>query len=417
MAQILYDLRLYDCNGAFIYSLQDIISFTFNRKANDLGICTVTLTSTSYNIYDFNKDYRLEIYRHYNGKAKLIGDTCWFLRKYELDVGSQEITLTFYDTIHLLTRRYAAWSGRLDPGYVTHMLEEYDSMMHLTMYYNYGQGTTSEILLADELNTSVPNVNLTDLNGALLGTIASWQYLPYGSNVAALINRRMPIILPLPAANSTIGGTEKFEHLSVLEVLQNIANVSNLKGEKIYFDIVYSPATPSNDETFTFRTWVGLRGTDRTQPNNLYIVGPEYGNLIDGVVVKDWEKEATIAYMAGSGENETRIYASAKRDELDNCPFYPIEIMGSESFGEEGSGFHNPPEGISAAQLLLAENAAIETLTGTIINTDDLNFFENVKPYDVVIANYKDFQINVALDEYEVNVDNSGEEIKIPLGK
>lgn len=415
-----YEFRIYDCQGVFQFQLFDIESVQYGRKRNDLGICTIVLNGSSYDINDFDKDYRLEIYRYMNGKSLLIGATCWFLRKYELDIDSEcntKLTLTFYDTIHLLTRRYIAWSGRLDYGYASNLFGRYDEMLHLIMHYNYGAGTIEERLALNELHTGLPSTPYTQLDGNNVGPswIQSWQFGVYGTSIADLVNRQMPITLSNASLNSSLSGEQKIEHISVLQAMQNIANISLLQGEKLYFDIEYVPATVSTVETFTFRTWVGLRGADRTQGSLRYIVGPEFGNLVDTSLLRDWENEATIAYIAGAGENETRVYASAKLSEDTNCPFYPIEIFGAETFGEEG-GAHNEPEGISFAQLLLAQNKAIETLTGTIINTESMDFFNNIKPWDRVLVKYRDFQQELELDEYDVSLDNTGEEINIPLG-
>jgi hypothetical protein len=412
-----YELRLHDAYGSYKFNIEDVISLEYSRKANNLGIATVTIYGTRYEPYDFNRDDRLEIYRLNNKKSKvLIGDTCWFLRKQEVQIDSDcnvTIVLTFYDTIHLLTRRVVAWAGRLDVGYVSHLLQNYDSMLYLIMYFNYGNGTTSEILNANALVPNVPAQNLTSLNGNLISTIRSWQTLVYNSD---LTNRRLPITLPIPPNQSTLSGTQRFENITVLQAMQEIANVSNLKGEKLYFDIIYTPASPFSTAQFEFRTWVNIRGLDRTFGFNRIVVGPQYGNLTDTSILRDWETEATIAYMAGNGQDENKIYASAKSSVVVDSPFYPIEIFGSENFGDEVTGLQNPPEGISAAQVLLAENAAIETLTGTIINNDKLDFFTNVNPYDLIIAEYKGFKQLVALDEYNVTVDESSEEISIPLG-
>lgn len=418
MLQEYYELRVYDPFGAYKFTLQDVISLDYSRKFNDLGVATIVLSGNNYDINDFSRDDRLEIYRYSGGRKQLVGQTCWFLRKQEIDivnVKNTTLTLTFYDTIHLLTRRYVAWSGRLDVGYVSHLLQTYDSMLYLIMYFNFGAGTTSEILYISDLAVNVPSQNLTDLNGGVGSTIYTWQFLPYGTTASDLVNRRFPIQLGTPVNQSTLFGTQRFEQLSCLKAMQDIANVSNLLGEKLYFDILYFPATPNSNAAFEFKTWVGIRGADRTVAPDIYLVGPEYGNFVNAVLVRDWEKEATIAYMAGNGQDENKIYASARRDGIFHSPFYPIEIFGSESFGDDTLGIQNPSEGIAAAQILLSENQAIETLTGKIINTGTLDFFNNIQPYDKVISAYKDFQAAIFLDEYDVSVDDTGENITIPL--
>lgn len=424
MAQSNYELRIYNCHGAYKFSLEDVESIQVGRKRNDLGIAVINLAGKSYDINDFDRDDILEIYRYDDkGNSMLLGDTCWFLRTYELSIDSEcndTLTLTFYDTIHLLTRRYIAWAGRTEingvtSNYPSQMLQNYDSMLWLLMYFNYGPGVNNEILNQNIITPGVPAGNFRDLNTGVIGTIASWQIKPYGTVLADLANRRMDINLSVPNNQSTLSGTQRFEHISVLQAMQNIANVSTLQGERLYFDIIYTPATNTAPASFRFSTWVNLRGSNRTTGANLYTVGPTFGNMTGATLLRDWNSEATVAYMAGAGENETRVYASAYIDEIQPCPFYPIEIFGQEDFGDATTGVHNPPEGVAQAELLLAQSRPIETLTGTIINNDDLDFFNNIKPYDKVVALYRDFTTEVYLDEYEINVDNSGEEITITI--
>ena len=414
MGQTNYKFRYYDCNGAFKFELTDVVSVEYSRKRNDLGICTVTLVGASYDVEDFDRDDRLEIYRFVRGQAKLAGETCWFLRKYELQIDSEcdtTITLTFYDTIHLLTRRYVAWSGKSTFSYVSHMgYQKLDTMLHLLMYFNYGAGTVNPALAANSLGVLIPA-------GTFSATpaIASWQIEPYGTTVADLVNRQFPIDLTNVSGDSTRTTTQKFEHLSVLEAMQNVSSYSDFEGEKVYFDIIYTPATANSVAKFTFQTWIDIRGADRTYGPARYVVGPEYGNLTDATILRDWENEATVAYIAGSGEDEARLYSSASTLEQPNCTFYPIEVFGTSNTGDDAIPVHNSPDGIAAARVLLAEHSAVETLTGTIINNDSVDFFENIKPYDKVLAKFKDFEVKVYLDEYTVTIDDKGEEISIPL--
>lgn len=422
-----YNLRYHNCQGVFQFNLEDVISLDYGRKKNDLGVAVVVLNGANYDIDDFDRDGILEIYRQVDGVSTLVGDTCWFLRKYELAIDSDcntEITLTFYDTIHLLTRRVIAWSGVLTSNYPSQIRERLDDTLWWIAYFNFGPGTAEPNYIAPGADPAIP-ANFYGPGipaGNFIGpptepAIASWQFKEYGTVEADLVNRQFNIgLVNIPPNQSTITtDTHNFEQITLLQAMQDVANSSQQQGESLWFDILYTPSTTTTQAQFNFKTWVGIRGSDRTTGTNRIIIGPEYGTLTDSKVVKDWENEKTLVYIGGQGENELRSFAAVSNNPQPTCPFYPIEAAISENSGDSTVQIHNAPELEAAGRAFLYENRAIETLTGTILSNDLIQFFSDIDYGDIVIAQFRDFQVFKEIDEYNVTADNSGEEISVPL--
>lgn len=416
-----YELRFYNPYFEYLYSFNNIESLQFGRKKNDEGIAVVEMNGNIYNFNDFKKDSVMEIYRINpdTGKSELQGNTCWFLRKAEMQVDDEcdeKVTLTFYDTMTILTRRVIAWVGVSEPNYPSIMLEPLDDIVTLIAHFNFGGGTG---------DPTYPNNPPGDLNAnytpggefqAFPG-VESWQYAPYNKGVSNGVNdmvyRAYDIEIQVPSSQSTIAESNRFEFETCLKAMQDVAEISGLRGESLWFDIEYAPATTTTLHRFTFKTWVGVRGVDRTQGYNRMIIGPEFKNMANVNITKDWTQEATIVYVGGNGDNELKDMSS-KAVAPEDYPFYPIEAYISTNIGE-GTATHNSPEAINEAVLELAKRSRFQAMTGTIINKAPTQFGKHFFFGDLLIAKYKDFEEHVEVAEYSVLVDSDSESVEIPF--
>lgn len=414
MAVVQYELRYYNCEGTFQFALEDIISINYGRKKNEEGICVVELSGASYALTSFDRDGILEIYRTnpITNITKLAGETCWFLRKVEISINSEcetIYTLTFYDTITLIGRRIIAWDGVAAANYPSIMLEPLDDILNLIMRYNFGGGTTDPVYA----NAGIPFYTPGGVF-ALAPPIDSWQIKEYGTVQADLVNRQFPLIsIPRPNSQSTIPNTHRFELKNCLNAMQEIAEASDLLGESLWYDIEFLPSTSSSFAQFNFKTWVGVRGVDRTSGINLLTVGPEFGNLNNSKITYDWEDETTVMYVSGNGDDDLKDMAAVSVD-APNCPFYDIENIVSASFGL-GANVHNTPELESAGRVELAKQQPKIGMSGDIISTKEFQFFDDFGYGDLVVAKFREFSQIVEVAEFNVSVDESGEEISIPL--
>ncbi len=408
-----YELRLLNPQGNYLFSLRDVSSLEYGRKKNDEGIAVVEVDGSSYDFDSFQRDCVLEIYKinEYTGKSELQGNTCWFLRKAELDVDdktSEKITLTFYDTITLLARRIVAWPGVADPNYPSIILDFLDNIISLIAWYNFGDAVVSPTYA----NSSIPGYTPS---GSFSATPAleSWQFDEYGPTSGDIIKRKFPITIPMPATQSTLTGTHRFEFETVLKAMQDIAESSQIQGESLWFDIEYFPASVSIPRRFVFRTWVKNRGTNRTLGTNRIVIGPEFGNMTGVKITKDWTTEATLVYVGGNGDNELKDMASVSKNQPE-APFYPIEAYISVNVGE-GAAINETEALRNEGQIELAKRSVFQVMDGEIISQSPTEFGKDFYYGDILVAKYKGYEKNVEVAEYKISVDSSGSKIVIPF--
>lgn len=408
-----YELRLLNPHGQYLFSLKDVSSLEYGRKKNDEGIAVVELDGSSYDFDAFQRDCILEIYKinEYTGKSELQGNTCWFLRKAELDVEdqtSEKITLTFYDTITLLSRRIVAWPGVADPNYPSIILDFLDNIIMLIAWYNFGEAVVSPTYANSSITGYTPS-------GTFSATPAleSWQFDEFGPSPGDIIKRRFPITIPMPPTQSTLTGTHRFEFETVLKAMQDIAEASQLQGESLWFDIDYFPATVATPQSFVFRTWAKSRGTNRTTGNNRLVIGPEFGNMTDVRITKDWTTEVTLIYVGGNGDNELKDMASVSKNQPE-APFYPIESYISVNVGD-GAGVHETSALQNEGNIELAKRSVFQVMDGQIISQSPTEFGKDFYYGDILVAKYKGYEKNVEVSEYKITVDSSGSKITIPF--
>lgn len=409
-----YEIKHYSCNGNYIQTLAGVTSLNYGRKKNDIGIMECEIPG-SINDYDsFGRDDIFEIYRFnpQSGRSMLQGNTCWFLQGAKLVVDnncSETITLTAEDTITLLNRRVVAWTEVQDPNYPSAMLERLDDILTLLVYYNFGGGTTSPTFANASILGFAPSGIFSPVP-----PIASWQFIPYGVSVGGLINRQFSALdIQIPQSASSIFGTHKFATENVLSAMQDVASNSALQGESLWFDIEYAPATPSTNSTFIFRTWVGVRGTDRSVGINQITVGPQFGNVYDTEIVRDWTDYANVAYVSGDGDADLTSYAGVRSDS-GLCLFNDREVFESESNAGE-AGVNQTPDLVSAGQNLLAQHRPQVSMTGKILNQAPTRFDTDIFYGDLLLAKYKGFEEVVEISEYSVSISQQSEEIEIPF--
>lgn len=404
-----YELRFLSPQGYFLFNLEDVQSLSFGRKKNDEGIAVVELSGLSYDVDTFARDCILEIYRvnPHTGKSELQGNTCWFLRKVELEVVSnveENITLTFYDTINILSRRVVAWAGVVDPNYPSIMLERLDDIVALIAWYNFGEAVVAPDYANFSINGFTPSGTF-----ASTPALESWQFDEYGD----IGERKFPIDITIPQSRSSISGTHRFEFETTLKAMQDIAETSQLQGESLWFDIDYIPATSIAPMRFIFKTWVKNRGTDRTSGKQRIVIGPEFGNMTNVKITKDWTEEAHIVYVGGNGDNELKDMASVSTD-FPDTPFSPIEAYISVNIGD-GTGVHETEALQNEGRLELAKRSNFQIMEGEIISASPTEFGKDFFYGDILVAKYKGFERSVEVAEYKISVSNSQEKIEIPF--
>lgn len=98
--------------------------------------------------------------------------------------------------------------------------------------------------------------------------------------------------------------SRRFAWRDVFPILQEIADTSRDLGTPLYFDIV-----STGPARFEFRTYVNVRGVDRTITTGLnpVVFSKELKNLDSPSMREDWSNEHNYVWGGGQGEEEDRV--------------------------------------------------------------------------------------------------------------
>lgn len=402
-----YTIRLFDQNGIYISEINDFEQFELTRVKNDIGTLNIIIPELHYSPNDFQKDYRVEVYRN----NQLVGDTCWLLQRKELSLtnNEQKISLTFADAVDILKRRINAWYSCDEPQCFGALEDHADDMMKMLMRFNFGDLVTpvSDPVFAPYVS---PGTSPVDVQGIPPAVQIAYEDV-YGS-----IDAGRPMDIQIDGyGGSAVVISQEISFVDILSALQDISNaayaipVPDLR-HNVWFDIEYTPM-PSG--LFMFKTWTGVRGNDL---RNKVLIGPEYGNLNDATYIEDYTNRADIAYVLSDGDNSLQTVGVAKLDPTQNnyyyaLPFGPVEI--ATDFQQE-----NP-----SAELLVGEGltalgnlSKIKTLDGTIIHSKFFDFMEHYNFGDLVTLRWGDIVETLEISEFTISFNEAGvEEITVPL--
>jgi hypothetical protein len=433
-----YYFRLFNCTGQYIGDFDTIISAEFGRQKNEIGMCEIVVP----NIYDlslFTKDSILEIWRKNiaTGKKQLLGRTCWFLRKIQLcrEEGQQEtLTLTFYDTIHILSRRVVAWfevkrgvgEDEFPSDYPSAYIGYPDIILDQIVYHNF----IEEGLFTSPSSPSFLGfaINLHELIGATR-TGFPMELVHIGS---------------FPRDTDVEEMTYTFAYENCLEAMQSIVDTAEaVENRELWFDIIYTPVETVGDATptigtFAFDCWWDYMGEDHVWPNSgePLLFGPDYENIVNACLVLDWENEATqVIAMSGSADNtvsglETYLAngvtipssaSYAELEEANGCPFYPIEAIVTDNRSQNNTNTMpgDLPDLLDStttkAFAELRKRSAVHTLSGDILQTDGALLFVDYNYGDRITVDWKGLTFDATVKKFMITVDNEGENITIPF--
>lgn len=175
---------------------------------------------------------------------------------------------------------------------------------------------------ADRLRLGGPD-QVDFLDGRIIafasGTSQAQKTAPGDNLIKAIIRENMGSLAPLTEANRprafqpahfTVSGdtsqapsvTRSFAWRNVLDVIQEITETSRDLGTPLFFDLI-----PSVGATFDFRTYINIRGIDRTLAGVPSVVfSREYGNLANPFFREDWRDEWNYVWGGGQGQGSAR---------------------------------------------------------------------------------------------------------------
>lgn len=261
----MYTIHIYPPGGGVVRKLNRFSNLTMTRSENSLGALTLTLPMSMVDDSIFKRDTVFVVEN--DGKLEL--ETAWFLRhiRGENFTTSKTVTLTAYDNLYLLGSPENK-SGRAIP---------------------YEDEWEDYTLLLDYADDALKGLVLRNLG---LGVLDD--------------DRDMSDILSIDPEYSNGPIIEKDVAKAMLfPVMQEICDAAASEGTRVFFDIV-TTAIPKTlaDLRFTFKTYIGNRGVDRSDLK----MGSDNGTMQDAVLEEDYTEEVTHAYAWGSGQGPLREF-------------------------------------------------------------------------------------------------------------
>lgn len=251
-----------------------IVKLSYTLTANAVGALTATIDRDAIPEALVTADAQVEVWRRPDGgPARKEGDGPWLLETDTLGLASDGGR---YRTLKALTantildwRRVLYYAN--DATYSAPAAAAADDLMKAIVRQNMGSSADSSPLVV----------------GAVWPSRSWTAYLSIDADVTAG-----------PAVSKA------FAWRSVLGTLQEIGRDAAGAGLPVYFDVVAGETT-----MLAFRTWVGVRGVDRSAS---LVVSPERGSL-GGTVerVVDWSGMATAIAAGGQGQDSARVIGTA----------------------------------------------------------------------------------------------------------
>lgn len=299
-----YEIWIDSPTGYHLKLLDGISSLTLAMALNQPGAFEITLPEAAISTTLIRPDNMLEIWRA--GRLELVG----LLDKWRFftgGAGARSVMLSGAGMLDLLARRIVAYPAG---AATTDKSAAYDDMIKAVVRENLGSSATD----ADR-----------DLTGAGMTVQADLTAAPVGDRAFAYDN--------------------------VLKAAQEIADASRTAGTWLYFDFV--PVVQADSSLkFDFRTFVNLRGTDRTATGGRpTFAGAAWGNIEGALLEYDYSEEANVVYGGGQGEEAARtVYEAEDTTSSKASPWARREWFQDARNEKDATGVQNKAEFTLAAK-------------------------------------------------------------------
>lgn len=330
-----YLIKLLDPQGT---ALDDILSFTrleWARKENDVGVMYLDLPRyTQYEQY-LRKDLRLELQRTIGTKTYLVGQTQWYLRRWQYisQNGLKSVHLTAFDNNYLLS----------DPE----------------IEYASDSAQASKTAAIDDMIKAIVRENQ--------GSLAT--------DTTRDLSTYLSVQADLTLAPST---SKAFSRRPMLTVLQELATESFQRGTYLAFDTEYVSSA-----MMEFRTYAGQRGINHGRTsNNPVIINESRSSLVNPVLDYDYSTELTVVTAGGQGQGADRAIKTVTDPvRLAETPFSRREKFIDTQTARTDL---NAIEAEARAALYASRPRVV--LTGSIQDTSGLTFGLDYDYGDIVVA-------------------------------
>lgn len=352
-----YYLELQTPQGVRLGQYSAFYSLQYSRKTNDVGWLKFRLPAgTDMSLFEI--DGRILVYRN----LRLEMEAVWLIQDidYVLDSNGQEYyEIWAVGATELLNRRIVAYAAASAEAAKS---EAADLMMKNIVYENMHAGATD-----------------TDRS------IEDWLSIEPG-NSAPVVEKR-------------------FSRRNLLTVFQEIADMSNENGTRLYFDIVPFKGN------FEFRTYTGQRGDDRGSTSAArLIVSPEMGNMSFGFLRQQYSMEQNAIYVGGDGEEELREVVEVE-DEIAQAlsPYHRREGWKDGRGGTTTAGLTNLGEQV------LSEKRPKLIFEGDMQETPQCRYGVDWDWGDRVEAQFGGRSFDCNIEVVNVRVDSNSESITASL--
>lgn len=227
----------------------------------------------------------------------------------------------------------------------------------------------------------------TDKSGAADDVIKAF----VRENIGALATDTTRALADLTvAADAALGPaiSKEASRKNLLATCQDIALDSLNKGTYLTWGWTF------NENAFTFQTYINQLGINHgSTSSDTIVISKARGNLIDPVMVDDYSNERTVVKIGGNGNGAARAIGTATNTtRLASSPFARKEYFSSGTSTDDTATLN------AEASTKLAEFRPRRTLTGRIIETEELRFGIHINYGDVIVAEYAGRSFDCHLD-------------------
>lgn len=327
---------------ARVYELQ---SLDVTAAVNEVGTLTAVLGRAAYADLEVRKDYSVQPWIDDNGATRQEGEAQFLVS--DLAWGPDTLTISAVSALDLLNRRVVRY--------------------HSTNTSGRYSGA------ADDIMKTLVRQNLGDL--AEDATRAVTLYVEPAASLGATVTNKEPA------------------WRNLLQVCQELAKDSEQQGTRVYFDLI-----PVAGLGYTFKTYAGARGADRTAGAGLLRASVERGTLLSPTLAREYRDEVNRMYALGQGQGRIRQMGQADDTTLQDNPLALREGVAPSAQSTTTTGL------VSEARSALKQAAPRVTLGGGLADTAAFRYGRHWSLGDVLWADLGTETVKCLVESVRVSV-------------
>lgn len=355
-------------DGEPLQVVEEFQNLEYTRTLNEIGWFTMTVPAEFPRAL-LQPDMLFEIYRKPEGgieQLMLVG----FLRKWK-----------YFETSRGLDRLRLAGPDQMD------------LLVRAIIGYAAGEPQSDKTDFVDDMIKEIINEN----KGAGAGLSAEGRFRGYPAD-------QFEIAGDESAAPSI---TRRFAWRDMWPVIQELMESSRHAGTNLYIDLV-----PTGHGKFQVRTYINLRGVDRTVTTGLnpILFSKEAGNLQAPSLEEDWTDEWNYIFGGGQGEGTARLIDT--ENDLDRI------LQSNWNRREKFSDAREEDTALGVAQKAnqkMQDKRPLLKFEGELVDTPQTIFGVHWNFGDKVSARYRGLTIDGIVNNYKIRLSDDGEDVSAKL--